>query len=430
MTSIKNWKRNFALFIAGQGITLFGSMLVHYAVMWYITLKTQSGIMMTMIAVAGALPMFFISPFAGVWADRYNKKLLINISDAAIALVTLCLAIIFSLGLELIGLLLFCLVMRAFGQGIQMPAVNALVPELVPKEHLTRINGISSSVQSLVFFASPMAGGALLAVAPIHTLMYIDVVTASIGISILWFFVKVPIREDRSVSKAGANQYFVEIKEGLTYIGGQAFVKKLLVISALFNIMVAPAAMLTPLQVARNWGDGIWVLAGRISFGAEHRLAAIEIAFSVGMMLGGLLLGLWGGFKNRSHTNALSMSLFGIGAVALGLIADFWVYLLCMGLIGFVMSMFNAPMMATIQTNVDSAYMGRVMSVLAMMGSLMMPLGMVLWGPLSDVVAIDWLLVVTGAMIFLSGYVFVLDKTLLRAGEPVSSEIFHDADCP
>jgi len=325
-------------------------------------------------------------------------------------------AIIFSMGVELTGLLLLCLAIRAVGQGIQMPAVNALVPELVPKEHLTRINGINSSVQSLVMFASPMAGGALLAIAPIQTLMFIDVVTAAIGISILWFFVKVPSRPERDEGKGGAKQYFIEIMEGLRYIGGQTFVKKLLVISAVFNITIAPAAMLTPLQVARNWGDGVWILAGGISFGAEQRLAAIEIVFSVGMMLGGLILGAWGGFKNRSHTIALSMAFFGIGAVALGLITNFWIYLLCMGLVGLVMSLFNAPMMATLQTNVDAAYMGRVLSVLAMMGSLMMPLGMVLWGPLSDVVAIDWLLVGTGVMIFLLSYIFVFDKTLLKAG--------------
>jgi len=330
-------------------------------------------------------------------------------------------AVIFSLGVDLIGLLLICLVMRAFGQGIQMPAVKALVPEIVPTEHLTRANGISGSIQALVMFASPMAGGALLAIAPIQTLMYVDVISAAIGISILYFFVKVPKRADKAESKDGAKQYFIEIREGLRYIGGQAFIKKFLFLSALYNIMIAPAAMLTPLQVARNWGDGVWILAGGISFGAEQRLATLEIVFSVGMMLGGLLMGIWGGFKNRSHTKAFSMSLFGIGAVALGLIPDFWMYVLCIGITGLFMSIFNAPLMATLQTNIDSAYMGRVMSVLAMMGSLMMPLGMVLWGPLSDLVAIDWLLVGTGTAIFLASAVFVFDKTLLKAGAASAS---------
>ena len=395
---------------------MFGSMLVHYAVMWYILLQTQSGLMMTVLAVAGALPMFFISPFGGVWADRYNKKAIINIADASVALVTLVMAVLFSLGIELIWPLLICLVIRAFGQGVQMPAVNALVPELVPPEHLTRANGISGSVMSMVMFASPMAGGALLAVAPIQTLMFVDVVSAAIGISILVFFVKVPIRAEKKEITAGARQYFVEIGEGLRYIAGKTFLKRLLVLSALYSIMSAPGAMLTPLQVARNWGEDIWYVAGGFALGAEQRLASIEIAFSVGMVLGGIIIGAWGGFKNRTHTCALSISLFGLGAVGLGLIGNFWVYVLCMGAVGVVMSLFNAPMMATLQINVDAEYMGRVFSVLAMMGSLMMPLGMILWGPLSDVVAIDWLLVGTGCFVFLMGFLIVLDKTLLKAG--------------
>ncbi|WP_077611345.1 MFS transporter [Clostridium sp. Marseille-P2415] len=414
-----NWKRNIALFMAGQGVSLFGSMLVHYAVMWHITLKTQSGFMMTLFTAAGALPMFFISPFGGVWADRYNKKYLINIADAVIAAVTLVMALFFSLGYDYAGLLLTCSVMRAFGQGVQTPAVNALIPELVPQEQLTRVNGINGSVQSLVMFASPMAGGALLAVAPVQTLMFLDVITAVIGISILFFFVKTPARIRKSENDKDARLYFHDIREGLAYIGKHSFVKKFIVLSAVFNIMVAPAAILTPLQVTRDFGDGIWRVFGGISFGPEQRLAAVEVVFFIGMMLGGLVIGAWGGFKNKSHSMALSVSLFGLGAVGLGVITNFWAYLACMCLTGLVMSFFNVPVMAVLQTNVDGAYMGRVFSVLTMMSSLMMPLGMVLWGPLGDVVSIDWLLIGTGAFLFLMGFVFVFDKTLLKAGASV-----------
>ena len=420
---MKNWKRNIALFLIGQGITLFGSMLVHYAIMWHITLKTQSGAFMTLIAIAGALPMFFIAPFAGVWADRYNKKYLINIADAVIALITLVMAILFSLEFELTGLLLVCLASRALGQGVQMPAVNALVPELVPQERLTRVNGFSGGLQSFVMFASPIAGGALLAVAPIQTLMFIDVITAVIGICILIFFVKVPARQRHDEVKPGARQYFSEIEEGLKYIKGQAFLKKFLILSAFFNVMSAPGAIMTPLQVARNYGDDVWILFGRVAFGAEQRLATIEVAFFVGMIIGGLAMGIWGGFKNRAHTMALSTCLMGIGVIGLGMIGNFWLYLLCMCLIGLMMSLFNPSIMATLQTKVDLAYMGRVFSVLAMMSSLMMPLGMVLWGPLGDVAPIDWLLIGTGACLFLMGLVFVLDKSLLQAGISAPADI-------
>ena len=415
----KSWKRDIALILAGQGLTLFGSMLTHYAIMWHITLKTRSGLMMTLITMAGVLPMFFISPLGGLWADRYNKKSVINIADAVIAAVTLIIAAGFALGRELTALPLVCLVFRALGQGVQVPAVNALIPELAPPERLTRVNGISGGIQSIVLLASPMVGGALLAVAPIHVLMLIDVVTAVIGISVLFFFVNVPATSGKREIKPGVKQYLSEIGEGLRYIGSQSFLKKFLILSALYNIMIAPAAAMTPLQVARNYGDDIWTVPGGLSFGAEQRLAALQIVYFMGMTLGSLFISLWGGFRNRSRTMALSTFLLGLGAVGLGLITDFWLYLLCMGLIGVVMNLFNPPMMATLQTNVDGAYMGRVFSALMMMGGLMMPLGMVLWGPLGDVVDIGWLLLGTGAFIFLMGFVFMFDKALLEAGAPL-----------
>jgi DHA3 family macrolide efflux protein-like MFS transporter len=412
------WKKNIALFLTGQGVSLFGSMLVHYAVMWHITLKTQSGMMMTLIAAAGTLPLFFISPFGGVWADRYNKKHLINIADASIAVVTLVMAVIFAFGADMSGLLLLCLIMRSLGQGVQTPAVNALVPELVPQEHLTRVNGINGSIQSIVMFASPMAGGALLAVAPIQILMFIDVVTAAIGIAILYFFVKMPAKEMESEQKAGAGQYFHDIREGLRYIGKHAMIKKFLIISAAFNFLIAPTAVLTSLQVVRNWGSDVWSAFGGISFGPEQRLASVEAMFFVGMILGGLVISAWGGFKNKSHTMALTTCMQGIGTIGLGLLTNFWVYLICISMNGMVMGLFNPPMMSVIQTNVDAAYMGRVFSVLMMMGNLVMPLGMVLWGPLGDVIAIDWLLIGTGVFLFALGFVFLADKVLLQAGAP------------
>ena len=93
-----NWKKNTILFLVSQSISLFGSLLVQYAITWYITLKTQSGVMMTIAIICGFVPTFFVSPFAGVWADRYNRKTLIILADSMIAISTLILAILFLIG--------------------------------------------------------------------------------------------------------------------------------------------------------------------------------------------------------------------------------------------------------------------------------------------------------------------------------------------
>jgi len=391
---------------------------VYFAVMWHITLETQSGLMMTFLMIAGMSPTFVISPFVGVWADRFSKKNLIIISDAFTASVTLVMAAMFTLGYEFMGLLLICLAARAAARGVQMPAFNAMIPELVPDENLTRINGINASIQTFMTFASPALGGVLLAIAPVHLLLYIDVFTTVIGISILLLFVKVSINSGKSEKKAGAKRYFTEIGEGFKYIGRHSLLKKGLIISALLNFMIAATAM-TPLQVTRNWGEDLWDMFGAFSIGAEHRLAITEMGYSGGLVFGGILIGIWSGFKNKNYTFALSTALVGIATIGLGVVTNFWLYTACMMLIGLFLSTRGAPIMSMLQLNISRTYMGRSMSVLMMTATLFVQLGMMLWGPLGDIVEIEWLLLGVGGFIFLMGIGIFFDKTLKKAGSVV-----------
>jgi DHA3 family macrolide efflux protein-like MFS transporter len=91
------WKKKTVVFLVSQGITLFGSSLVQFAIVWYVTLKTSSGAWVSALTVCSFLPQFFISCFSGVWADRYPRKRLIILSDAAIAVSTLALALLMPL---------------------------------------------------------------------------------------------------------------------------------------------------------------------------------------------------------------------------------------------------------------------------------------------------------------------------------------------
>ena len=399
-SEIKNWKLNIALFLSGQCVSLFGSMLVHYAILWHITLTARSGVAMMLFTISVTIPMFLVSPLAGVWADRYNKRLLICLSDAAIAVVTLFMAVLFSFGFEYIVLLLACVAVRGLGQGIQTPSVGSFLPEIVPEESLLRINGISGSMQSTIMFCSPIAGGAVIALMPVQAALYIDVVTAAIGISLLLFFVKSVQKEKKKEQNA-----IREIKEGLSYIKSHAFIKKLMILNVLYCLLVTPAAVLSPLQVVRNFG------------GDEWRLVAIELAFFIGMTSGGLLIAAWGGFKNKSHTMALAIALTGFSVIGLGVTKSFVIYLACMGFSGVSVASFNAPAMTVIHAKIDAVFLGRVFSVLTMLSSITMPVGMIFWGPLADFVLIDWLMIFSGFGIFLTGIFFVLSKTLMSAGK-------------
>ncbi|MDR2423451.1 MAG: MFS transporter [Prevotellaceae bacterium] len=400
------WKKNTALFLTGQALSLFGTMVVQYAILWHITLKSQSGSMMTVFTLIGFLPMFFISPFAGVWADRFNRKNIINIADGSIAFFSLIVAVLLIVGIDSYVILLLCAFVRSLGQGVQMPAVGAFIPQIVPEKHLTRINGFQSSIQSTVTLISPMLSGALMTFAPLQALFFLDVVTAIIGISIVFFFVKIPSRgtPPDDASKQNKGRYLYDLKQGINYIRKNGYVSRMILLSAIFMFLFAPAAFLTPLQVVRDFGQDIW------------RLPAIEITFSIGMMAGGILIGIWGGFKNRIYTMTLSCLMCGVLAVGLGIAPWFWLYLLIMGLLGVSMPLYNAPSMVLLQTTVEPAFMGRVISVFTMVSSTMMPLGMMVFGPFADMVSIDLLLIVTGLLVTLLAVPMVASKTLRDAG--------------
>jgi DHA3 family macrolide efflux protein-like MFS transporter len=402
-----DWKKNTALFLAGQALSLLGTMVVQYAILWYITLKSQSGTMMTFYILIGFLPMLLVSPFAGVWADRFNRKYIINLADGAIALVSLCVAVLLMSGSDSYGLLLLCSLARSFGQGVQTPAVGAFIPQIVPPKHLIRINGYQSSIQSVVNIISPMLSGALMSFAPLSTLFFLDVVTAAISIAIVFFLVKIPAKGENQTAETPRQErtdYFHDLKEGLAYIKKHGYVLRMIIISALYLFLIAPVAFLTPLQVARNYGAEVW------------RLSAIEVAFSAGMIAGGIWIGMWGGFRNRIHTMALACSLCGILSVALGLAPHFVLYLIIMAAAGLFMPLYNAPSMALLQITVEHAFMGRVISVFTMVSGTVMPLGMLVFGPVSDRVPIDILLVVTGLLTALLGIPMIRNKTLREVG--------------
>ena len=206
---------------------------------WYITLNTKSGIMLTISIICGFLPTFFLSPFAGVWADRYNRKILIVLSDSMIAFVTLVLAILFFIGYDEMWLLFFASAIRAIGGSIQTPAVNAFIPQFVPEDKLLRVNAVNGTIQSITMLASPMLSGALLTFASLEIIFFIDVVTAALAIFILLLFVKVPAHE-RALTKQSVG-YFHDLREGLKYIKNHIFVKEYFFLCCIF-IFISPVA--------------------------------------------------------------------------------------------------------------------------------------------------------------------------------------------
>lgn len=405
--AIPRWKRNVALFTVGQIISLFGSMLVQYAISWYITFTTQSGLLVTVSIIIGFLPSLLLSPLSGVLADRMPRKWLMVLADGSIAIATLISALIFMFfNVDALWLLLIVSLVRAIGGAFHGPAVSSAFVELVPKQHLMRIQGIQTGLQSTLNLLAPMLAAFLLSIFPIQNILFIDVVTAATAIGLLMFFVVIPHQEKGKVTKENVASDF---KAGIAYVKSHAFLPPFFVLLSLVLIFVSPLAFLTPLQVVRSFPD----------VSDDYlKLSVIEITWSVGMILGSAIVSAWGGFKNRMFTMGFAVVFMGLGTVVLGLAQNFIFYSILMTVMGISLPFVNVPSNVVLSEQVEPAFMGRVMSVNAMVSSLMFPIGIIVFGPLSDIVPIETILVVTGVLQFLIGFVYFLHPQLVKAGTP------------
>lgn len=385
MTPHSYWKKDITLFLSAQTISLFGSSIVQYAIIWYITLTTSSGLMITLSTLCGFLPQLIISLFAGVWVDRYNRKYVSMISDAVIAVVTLLLAISFILGYKPLWLIFAVLAVRSFGTGIQTPTVNSIIPQLVPKEHLIRVNGINSTLSSLNMLIAPATSGVLYAYLSIEKIFFVDVITAAIALTLMSMLKLARLSSQNLEGKSTIKA----IREGFYYLKENPFISYLIIFLIVMMILISPAAFMTPLMVSRSFGPEAW------------RLAINEMAFSSGAIVGGIAIAMWGGFNSRLRTTLLAGGAYGFFMIALGCTPVFAIYLAFNFLIGITMPCFNAPITALLQEKVDPAMHGRIFSLVQVANCCALPLGMVLFGPLADHFRIEHLLVMAGILVLL-----------------------------
>ena len=405
-----NWTKKTALFLIGQTITLFGSMLVQYSISWHITLTTKSGLMLTIITICGFAPQILISLFAGVWADRYDRKKLIILSDSMIALSTAVLAVLFTLGYDMIWLLFVISAVRSVGSGIQTPAVSAFMPEIVPEDKLMRVNGINSSVQGAMMLVAPVAAGGLYAFMGLKSAFWIDVITAAIGTSMLLL-----VKTTKATLKSDTQAHVLrEMSDGVRYVFQTKWLKQFLGFYLIYALMFGPVMFLTPLMVARSFGDESW------------RLVVHEVVFAAGMTAGGLTAGILANrFRNKIHMVIAACTIFGAATAVMGFSPNFWFYLVSMLILGYTMPFVNSGSITILQTKVSPEFIGRVFSLTGIIFSTAAPLSMAVFGPISDFAKVEILLIITGIAATAIALFTMHFKEMVGAGEPepVSEEV-------
>ena len=390
-----------ALFLASQAVTLLGSSIVQFAIIWYVTLETLSGGWVALLSAAAYIPQFLISFFAGVWADRYPRKFLIIAADGAIAIATLALVLLLpqiSRNETIYVALVVISAIRSLGTGIHTPAVNATVPQLVAEDHLMKFNGINATVQSVVQFAAPAIAGGILTWGSLRGTLMVDVVTAMAGIGLLGS-IAIPFEKRMDTAPV-----FAEMQEGIRYAFRERFLGKLIMLFGLFIFLCVPAGFLATLFVSRYYGD------------TYFHMTLVEVIGFLGMMAGGLLIGTWGGFKRHTKTLLVGMASFGLLAIAMGLTENFYVYLALMAVYGVALTMVQVASTTLLQENSTPEMSGRIFGLFGAAYSSFLPIGMVVFGLLADRTSMRLLMVISGGLLILMSVVAYLDKAFYRHG--------------
>jgi len=366
-------------------------------VFWYLTITYQSGRIMMLAALFGFLPQAVVSIFGGVWADRHNRKMLIMMADAGIAASTLALALMMMSGYDAVWLIYLTMAIRSAGAGIQTPAVASLLPQITPTRYLMRVNGVNGAIVSGMALLAPAAAGALFAWSSASTggssvslvpIFFIDVVTAVIAIGILAF---IPVPTIRRAGETGTG-YFADLVDGVRYIVHHEFVLWLMVLFAIIFVLTVAPSNLTPLMLVRSFPAGA----------AQDvvNLAILEITFSIGMMLGGILVASLFAKRSRIGMIVFASLVFGMLSIGLGLSPNLWVFFGFMFFVGLAVPFFSTSSMTLLQETVEPELHGRVFGFVGIVMALAMPFGMVVFGPLADIMSIEVLLVASGVLTF------------------------------
>lgn len=410
----RSWLSRFLLILVGQGFSLLGSGLVQFAIIWWLTRETGSPIVLTIASIVGLVPMILVSPWAGVVADRFNRKRVLILADSFIATATLLMAVLFYMGQLEVWLIYVLLALRATGSAFHQPAFDAAMPLIAPPEQLVRVSAMMQMIRSGINLVSPMLGALLIEVFNLPTVLLIDVVTAFIAVLLL-APVPIPDVHDPSSMQSSARGYLRDLQEGIRYVRRWRGLSILILIFAFSNFLLSPMLSLMPLIVRTYFGGG-----------ARH-YGYFEIAFAFGMIAGSLSLTVWGGFRRKIVSINLAQIVCGLALTAAGFAQpdQYPIVLASIFVCGITSAYINSPAMAIVQTQVDKEMLGRVMSIISTLCMIAMPISLAFAGPLADRIGLMPIVYVpglisalVGALCFAIPSLMGIEKTRTAGSEP------------
>jgi len=389
-----NWAARFFTVWGGQAFSLFGSALVQFALVWYLTKQTGSATILATATLVAMLPQILLGPFAGALVDRWNRRIIMMVADGGIAMATILLVYLFASGQVQIWHIYVIMMIRSLGSAFHYPAMQASTSLMVPEKHLTRISGANQTLMGAINIVAPPTGALLLEILPMQSVLSIDIGTALLAILPLTFIhIPQPVREEENTEGQASGNFMKDVREGLQYVASWPGMLAILIMATVINFLLTPTSALMPLLVTKHFG------LGALEFGL------MDSAWGFGVIIGGLILSAWGGFKRKVATSMMGITGIGLGIIIVGFTPSnmYWLGIVAMAFTGIMNPITNGPLFALVQSTVKPEMQGRVMSLIMSAATAMSPLSLMVAGPVSDAIGIRTWFWLGGVLCLLMG---------------------------
>lgn len=406
-----NWQTRFFSIWLGQAISLIGSSLTQFVLVWWITQTTSSASALATASIMAMLPQALFGPLGGIVADRYSRRLIMIVSDLITALCMVVIIVLFSLEIVQLWHIFALMFIRSTMQAFQSPAASASTPMLVPSSWLTRVAGMNQTIQGLMFVAAAPLGALALGFLPLQGALMIDVVTAILGISPLIFYA-VPQIKRRDTAHVGM---WKDFRAGLKLVLSNRGLIWLYSMTIVMVMVLMPAFSLMPLFVKDEFGGGV------------NEVAMIDGLGGLGMLLGGLLISV---FTLPWRRITIVLVGFGLSNVFIALTgvapsSMFWLAVLFWFLSGIPYTMGNGPIMAILQHIIPNQLQGRALALFSTCMGIAGPLGLLFAAPLAELIGVRGLLIGGGTLATLLCVIGFFVPSLMQIEE---KGLIHEPD--
>jgi MFS family permease len=397
--------RNFRLFLGGQIVSLVGTWMQRVALGWLVYRLTHSAFLLGLVGFAGQIPSLFLSPLAGVWADRWNRHRMVIATQALSMVQALALAALVLRGSVAIWHLVALSLILGLVNAFDVPARQAFLVEMVEgREDLANAIALNSSTFNAARLVGPAIAGLLIVemgeglVFLVNGVSYVAVIAALLAIRVA----PRPPASDPSVPP------WHNLKEGVAYAWSLSSIRTLLLIVALAGFAGMPYRVLMP------------VFATDVLHGDAHTLGFLTGGIGVGALAGALFLAARRGVRGLGRVILVAVLVFGASLVGFAASRSFALSLVLVFFAGFGMMVQTASCNTILQTIVDDDKRGRVMSFYAAALQGTMPLGSLLAGTLAGAVGAPRTVLLGGAACLLGalGYARIL-PALRREIRPI-----------